>query len=362
VAGKVDEQLADYRTQHGISQRWEARERVVVALTGGREGETLVRRAARIATGAAGGELLAVHVTRSDGLLATDAGALQRQRELVESLGGSYHQVVGQRVPDALLDFARGVNATQLVLGVSRRTWLGTLTGGRGVAAEVTRRAEEIDVHMVSHEAAGKGRRLPEFGSHLTLRRRLGATALALTGLPALTMSLTQVRGSLGLASDLLLYQLVILAVALVGGAYPAVVCAVGAGLLADWFFTPPVHSLFVRSPENVVALTVFLLVALAVSGVVEVAARYIGEAARARAEAATLATLSGSLVAGQDALAALLDRVRETFAVTSATLLERRGTGLARSRTAGPSSAPATPRRARTRTRPTRRCRSART
>ncbi len=324
VAGKVDEQLADYRSQHGISRRWEARERVVVALTGGREGETLIRRAARIAAAAAGGELVAVHVTRSDGLLAADAGALQHQRELAESLGGSYHQVVGQSVPDALLDFARGVNASQLILGVSRRTWLGTLFGGRGVAAEVARRAEEIDVHMVSHEAAGKGRRLSEVGSHLTLRRRLVGVVLAGAGLPALSAILTQLRGGLGLASDLLLYQLVILAVALVGGLYPAVVCAVGAGLLADWLFIPPVHSLFVRSAENVIALTVFLVIALAVSGVVEIAARYIAEAARARAEAATLATLAGSLVAGEDALPALLNRVRETFAVTSATLLER--------------------------------------
>jgi two-component system sensor histidine kinase KdpD len=330
MADKVDEQLNDYRAQHGIARRWEARERVVVALTGGPEGDTLIRRGARIAGRGAGGELLAVHVTRSDGLLPASPGALQRQRDLVESLGGSYHQVVGHRVPDALLDFARSVNASQLVLGVSRRSWLGTVLGGRGVASEVTRRSGEIDVHMVTHAAAGKGRRLPEFGGHLTVRRRVAGAALAVAGLPALTAVLTQLRGSLGLAGDLLLYQLVILAVALVGGIYPAVVCAVAAGLLADWFFTLPLHSLLVRSPENVVALTVFLVFVLVVSGVVEIAARYIGEAARARAEATTLSTLSGSLVAGQAALPALLDRVRETFGVTSATLLERRGAGVA--------------------------------
>ncbi|OHV74301.1 hypothetical protein BCD48_31960 [Pseudofrankia sp. BMG5.36] len=110
-------------------------------------------------------------------------------------------------------------------------------------------------------------------------------------------------------------------------------VTAVGAGLLADWFFTPPVHSLFVRGPLNVVALTVFLVVALAVSGVVEASARYVGEAARARAEAAMLTTLSGSLIAGQVALPVLLDRVRESFAVESVTLLQRGETGVAPSR-----------------------------
>ncbi len=38
-----------YRAEHGIEGTWEARERVDVALTGGPEGDTLIRRAARIA-------------------------------------------------------------------------------------------------------------------------------------------------------------------------------------------------------------------------------------------------------------------------------------------------------------------------
>ena len=68
TADKVDEALQTYRAEHEIEGTWETRERVVVALTGGPEGETLVRRAARIAARSTGGELLAVHVTRSDGL------------------------------------------------------------------------------------------------------------------------------------------------------------------------------------------------------------------------------------------------------------------------------------------------------
>ena len=68
TADKVDEALQLYREQHAIDETWEARERVVVALTGGPEGETLIRRAARVAARSSGGDLLAVHVTRSDGL------------------------------------------------------------------------------------------------------------------------------------------------------------------------------------------------------------------------------------------------------------------------------------------------------
>src|SRR5262245_55446790 len=121
LADEVDEQLDRYRSDHGIAGTWEARERVVVALTGGPEGDTLIRRASRIAARTKGADLMAVHVTRSDGLTGASTADLARQRSLIESLGGTYHQVVGDDVPRALLDFAGGVNATQLVLGASRR-------------------------------------------------------------------------------------------------------------------------------------------------------------------------------------------------------------------------------------------------
>ena len=103
LADKVDEGLQRYRTEHKIQGAWEARERVVVALTGGPEGRTLIRRAARIAARSAGGDLLAVHVTKSDGLTGADPAALASQRRLAESVGATYHQVVGDDISEALL-------------------------------------------------------------------------------------------------------------------------------------------------------------------------------------------------------------------------------------------------------------------
>ncbi|HPU04793.1 MAG TPA: histidine kinase, partial [Rhodoglobus sp.] len=74
LADEVDSALRRYRAEKGIDSTWNARERVVVALTGGREGETLLRRGARIASRSSGGELFAVHVTTSDGLAESDPG------------------------------------------------------------------------------------------------------------------------------------------------------------------------------------------------------------------------------------------------------------------------------------------------
>jgi two-component system sensor histidine kinase KdpD len=158
VADRVDEVLQRYRTEHGIHATWEARERVVVALTGGPEGEDLIRRAARIAARSSHGDLVAVHVTRSDGLVGADPAALARHRELVESLGGTYHQVAGDDIPQALLTFARAQNATQLVLGASRRSWLLTLLTGPGTGWRTIRGSGDIDVHLVTHSYMGRGR------------------------------------------------------------------------------------------------------------------------------------------------------------------------------------------------------------
>jgi two-component system sensor histidine kinase KdpD len=324
VADKVDEQLDRYRAEHHIHHTWEARERVVVALTGGQEGDTLIRRAARIAARTKGADLLAVHVARNDGLAGGNPANLARQRVLVESLGGTYHQVVGTDVPAALLDFARGVNATQLVLGASRRGRIAQIFAP-GVGVTTTAESGPIDVHLVTHEQVKRGRARFVFTRGLTLRRRLTGFALAALGLPLLTYALTKLRGDLSLPSDILLFLGAVVTVALVGGFYPAILAAVAGFLLLNYYFTPPIHLWTIAERENILALIVFLLIAGAVSAVVDRSARRTSEAARARAEAETLSTVAGSVLRGSRPLPALLDQVRETFQLTGVTLLERR-------------------------------------
>ena len=330
VAGKVDEQLERYRADHGIGAPWETRERVVVALTGGPEGDTLIRRAARIAARTSASDLLAVHVARSDGLRSGDPAHLARQRALVEDLGGTYHQVVGSDVPDALLAFARGVNATQLVHGASRRGRVAQLVGP-GVAVTTTSESGAIDVHLVTHERTARRsrpwRRWVRSGrtSALSLRRRLTGLALVVLGLPLVTGGLLLVDGDVSLATDLVVFLLLVVAVALVGGMLPALLAAVGGFLLLNFFFTPPLRLFTVAERENLVALLAFLVVALSLSSVVDASARRTREALRAQAEAATLFTLAGSVLRGSRPLPALLEQVRETFALQAATLLERR-------------------------------------
>ena len=324
LADKVDEGLQQYRTEHKIKGAWEARERVVVALTGGPEGRTLIRRAARIAARSAGGDLLAVHVTKSDGLTGADPAALASQRGLVESVGGSYHQVIGDNISAALLTFARAENATQLVLGASRRSWLAVMLTGPGIGSRTIKGSGDIDVHIVTHGQMGRGRGLPRPRGAITLRRKLAGYLLAAALTPALTLALASLRSGLNLTSDVLMFLVAVILVALVGGFAPAVLAAIVGSLLLNYYFTPPIHQWTIAQANNALALGVFVVVALLVSSVVDTAARRTKQAARANAESELLTTTAGSVLRGQQGLIALLDRTREAFGMDSVTLLER--------------------------------------
>ncbi|MFE7274504.1 ATP-binding protein [Streptomyces sp. NPDC057623] len=327
VADRVDAYLTEYRSEHRVSTIWGSRERIVVGLTGGPEGRTLIRRAARLAEKGAGGEVLAVYISRSDGLTTASPKELADQRTLVEDLGGTFHQVVGEDIPVALLDFARGVNATQIVLGVSRRrSW--QYAFGPGVGATVARDSgPDLDVHLITHDEAGKGRGLPTArGARLGRSRVIWGWLVGVLGPVLFTWLLTSATPDVGLANDMLLFLTLTVAAALLGGLFPALASAVVGSLLLNWYFTPPVHTLTIADPKNIVAIAIFVGVAVSVASVVDLAARRTHQAARLRAESEILSFLAGNVLRGETSLEELLERVRETFGMESVALLERTG------------------------------------
>nr|WP_228122606.1 DUF4118 domain-containing protein [Saccharothrix syringae] len=323
VADQVDVALQRYRSEQHITDTWEARERVVVAVTGGPESETLIRRARRIAV-RAGADLLVVHVLRGDGLAGPPPGSVAALRKVAEHVGATFHTVVGDDVPTALLEFARGVNATQLVLGTSRRSRLARVFD-EGIGATVVQASGPIDVHMVTHAEARRGVSWRLDRSALTPSRRLLSWVLALP-LPAAVTGLGLLTGDeVSFSTDLIGFFLATVVVALVGGLWPAVAAALlGAGLL-NFFFTEPYYSLAVATPENVVTLIAMLVVAVLVAAVVDRAARLAEQGARARTEAALLASYARTVLTGPYPLARLLEKVRENFGLDSVALLERR-------------------------------------
>ena len=321
LADQVDAALAKYRHDHHISATWEARERVVVAVTGGAESETLVRRAFRIASKSSA-ELMVVHVVRGDGLSGVSAPQMGKVRELVTSLGATLHTVVGDDVAETLLDFARDANATQLVLGTSRRSRWARMFD-EGIGATTVQQAGKIDIHMVTHDQATRG------FSWATPRQRHLASWLAALVVPSLICAATVglLDGFLGIGGESAIFFVGVLVVALLGGVAPAALSAVLSGFLLNYFLVEPRYTLTISQPDSAITIVVLLVVAVAVAALVDGAANRAREARRAAQEAELLALFAGSVLRGAD-LTGLLERVRETYSQRAVSLL-REPTGV---------------------------------
>lgn len=335
VADQVDIALQRYRADKRITETWEARERVIVAVTGGPESEMLIRRARRIAS-RAGAELLVLHALRGDGLISTAPQTVAELRRLAADVGASFHTVVGDDIPRALLEFARGVNGTQLVLGTSRRSRTARLFD-EGIGATVVQRSGHIDVHMVTHpEASRRWRwRLP---STLGLPRRAVGWILAALGPASINLVGLVLRDELHFANLVMLQMLVVVVVAILGGLWPSLAATAFAGLLLNFFFTPPYHTLEVSDPRQLTSLVVMFIVAVLVTVIVDRAARLAERASRARTEANVLSAFTRTLLTHQQPLVRLLERIAESFGLETVTLLEYQNTGWHRVAATGPN------------------------
>jgi two-component system sensor histidine kinase KdpD len=193
---------------------------------------------------------------------------------------------------------------------------LGLVAVSAAVAGAAFRwRATRVTLESVDrHERSG-----------LSPRRQVAGAVLAVAGLPALTALLNAVQPHLNLSDDLLIYLVAVVAVTVVGGFWPAVVAAVGACLLLNWYFTQPLHTFTIAEPRNLLALVLFVTVAVAVSSVVHLAARREADAARSSKETESLLSLAQTVLGGADTPGDVLDHLTASHG-GHAELLERVG------------------------------------
>ncbi|MBW3088628.1 sensor histidine kinase KdpD [Bifidobacterium sp. 82T24] len=314
LAGRVDEALKEYRDEHNIRAKWETRERVVVALSGGPEGDQLLRRGARVARASGGGDLIAVHVTAEDGLAGSNPTLLARQRRLVEQLGGTYHQIVGEDIPDALLDFARANNATQVIVGVSRRGLLARWLGRPSATTGIVDKSGDIDVHIVTHEFVQHGFHLPKYRESMAVSRKIVGVLFSLVAVLTVSWLLFTFSTPHSGQRDALILQLIVVLAAVIGGVIPATVAAVLSGLALDFLYTPPVGTFHVIRASDVVTIVLYVIVGVIVGAVVDRADARARQAQRARAESEMLASVAGSVLRSNNPLRAIVHRTREAF------------------------------------------------
>ncbi len=149
----------------------------------------------------------------------------------------------------ALLDFAREMNATQLVIGTSRRSRWARIFD-EGIGAAIVQQSGKIDVHMVTHEEAKRG-----------LSRAVGVAAANVRCSPGWPRSSFRRRSArspslfldpfLGIGGESALFFVGVLVVALLGGVAPAVLSAVLSGLLLNYFLIEPRYTFTIAEPDS---------------------------------------------------------------------------------------------------------------
>ena len=130
-------------------------------------------------------------------------------------------------------------------------------------------------------------------------------------------------RAQLDLSNDLLIYLVLVVAATVVGGFWPGVLAAVAACLLLNWYFTEPLHTFTIAEPRNLLALVLFVTVAVAVSSVVHLAARREADASRSSRETQSLLSLAQTVLGGADTPGDVLDHLTGSHG-GHAQLLER--------------------------------------
>ncbi len=197
--------------------------------------------------------LVGVHVHTADGLDAPRQELLDRHRALLEQLGGRYAEVAGTDIADTLVRFAKAENATQLLLGASKRSRWAELTQG-SVINRAIRQSDTLDVHVISTDAPPDRRRRTRWHTgggrapEQSARSRTIAWIVALVGVPIVVLLLLPFKDAIGVPGMLLVLLLVPIGVAILGGLAPALVGSGIAYLCADWFYIEPTHSLPLRA------------------------------------------------------------------------------------------------------------------
>jgi two-component system sensor histidine kinase KdpD len=321
TAERVDEAVDAYRRDHGIDRQWDTRERVVVGLTGTAGDEETIRRAARMAMRSKG-ELLGVHVRSVEGPSDALTPHLGEHRALLERLGGEYQEVAHSDVGESLVSFAKAHNATQLVVGATRRSrWQELIAGS--VIQRVLRLSGDIDVHVISNPVRGRVRVRVQ-ASPLPWRRRLWGWLLGAVAFASVTLLMLAQREEFALQNVLLVYLSIAAVVAWIGGIWPALTAALIGFVLGNYLFTPPLRTWTIANPADVFALIAFVFLVGLIGFLVGTAARRSSEAATAKAEAETLVGLIGA--GGEGSALKLIERLQVALDARGVTLFDLDG------------------------------------
>jgi two-component system sensor histidine kinase KdpD len=270
TAERVDEQLLNEMQAHAIQGPWPAGERFLVSEDPRCAG--LVRYSKRLAD-RLHGPWVALHV---EGRRAVQLTEEQRDRiadtlRLAEALGGEPVTLPASNrsIADDVIGYAQANNVTQIVIGKSARTrWFEILHGS--VVHDLVRRSGNISVHVIAGDTiAGepipkKSLRAAERNETFNPRPYLAASV----GIAAAVGFGMLIETWVGVGNVDLVFLTAIVAIAVRFGLWPSLFASVASALAYNFFFLPPVYTLTITDPANLIAFGLFTLVAIIVSGV----------------------------------------------------------------------------------------------
>ncbi len=283
TAQRVDDQLITHMQSHAIAGPWEAGERVLVCVDEGPASATLVRYGRRQADRLRA-PWAAIHIEtpRSAGLPELERDRLTSNLRLAEQLGGEAVTIPGQDVARDIVRYARANNFTHVVVGKPHKSRWRELVEG-SVSHDLIRHSGDISVHVLSGaETAGapaKGVRTAPPPRTFNVKPYILSTLYVAATL-AFSAALDRFLDVRNLA---LVFLVSVLASAITSGLWPALYACVASALAFNFFFLEPRYTLTIRDPESVVALVVFLIVAVTASNL---AARLHRQATAARQRA----------------------------------------------------------------------------
>jgi len=160
LADETEEELLEHLQRHQATVLWETSERLLVAVTAAPGTDAIVRRAARMAARIKA-DLHVLHVISGDGARQSHAPQLAILRQVATDVGANWDEIQADDPAEAVIEFARSHQITQIVVGSSSRSRWQELKGGGSIVRKISRLAGAagIDIHIiarrdVSHEPA----------------------------------------------------------------------------------------------------------------------------------------------------------------------------------------------------------------
>jgi two-component system sensor histidine kinase KdpD len=314
AAERIDDQMRDYMQTRAIPGPWPAGERLLVCISPGILGERLIRSARRLADELKA-EWFAVYVETLE-----QSGISQEQRDrvaymlqLAEELGAKSINLPGRSVAEVVMDYARRLNVTKVMVGKPVRSrWMDLLRGS--VVNQLVRLSGPIDVYVVSSEGEPSYFKVAEtWQPHQPLRRYLWgillvAAATLLGGLIAPFISATNL---------VVIYLLAVVLAAIYLGRGPAILTSILGVAAFDYFFVPPSFTLAVSDTEYLLTFFGLLAVGLTISYLTALVREQAESARNRETQTAALYELGRDLTAavGLEAVTkTIITHISQTF------------------------------------------------